>query len=73
MGIALIFFSEKARKNTKTTRIADPCPMSRILGKEGKNFQKSREFLEKRKARKSKEIGREDQGVPSTQGCNLRS
>ena len=59
---SLIFFSllfrKKARKTTKKARIFHLFRNPEILGKEGKNTQKSKEFLEKQKSKeiqKSKE------------------
>ena len=58
----LIFFSllfwRTARKTTKKARIFYPCRTPKILGKEGKNAQKNKEFLGKKKSKeiqKSKE------------------
>ena len=55
-GLAtLIFFSllfrEKARKTTKKARIFRLFRTPKILGKEGKNTQKNKEFLEKQKGK----------------------
>ena len=54
----LIFFSlpfwKNKEKPTKTARILCRGRTPKILGKETKNVQKSKDFLEKKKARKSK-------------------
>ena len=54
----LVFFWKMARKTTKKARIFYPCRTLKILGKERKNAQKCKEFLEKEKSKeiqKSKE------------------
>ena len=60
--VALIFFSlllwKKARKNTQKARIFSLLRTPKIPGKEGKNDQKSKEFLAQEKSKeiqKSKE------------------
>ena len=56
--LSLAFFWKTARKTTKKTRIFYRCRTPKILGKEGKNGQKSKEFLGKEKRKeipKSKE------------------
>ena len=60
-GPDLLFlaFLETARKTTKKARIFCPCRTPKILGKQGKKTQKSKEFLGKEKSKeipKSKEI-----------------
>ena len=56
-GKALIFFSlpfwKTARKTTKKARISSACRTPKILGKEGKNAQKRKEFLEKEKGKEN--------------------
>ena len=52
-----------ARKTTKKARIFYPCRTPKIPGKERKNAQKSKEFLEKEKKQGNpKKQGKEDQG-----------
>ena len=62
LGGPLIFFSlpfwKTARKTTKTARISSACRTPKILGKEGKNAQNRKEFLEKEKG-KEKQKGKE--------------
>ena len=53
----LIFFSlpfwKTARKTTKKARISSACRTPKILGKEGKNAQNRKEFLEKEKGKEN--------------------
>ena len=53
----LIFFSlpfwKTARKTTKKARISSACRTLKILGKEGKNAQNRKEFLEKAKGKEN--------------------
>ena len=51
-------FWKTARKTTKTARISSACRTPKILGKEGKNAQNRKEFLEKEKG-KEKQKGKE--------------
>ena len=64
LGKTLIFFSlpfwKTARKITKKARISSACRTPKILGKEGKNAQNRKEFLEKEKGKR--------QGKPKSQG-----
>ena len=60
---SLIFFSlpfwKTGRKTTKKARISSACRTPKILGKEGKNAQNRKEFLEKEKGKenqKGKEV-----------------
>ena len=67
VGKTLIFFSllfwKKARKTTKKASIFDPCQTPKTLGKEGKNAQESKDFLEKGKTQGyPQKQGKEDQG-----------
>ena len=71
----LVFFLKMARKTTKKTRIYYPYRSPKIPGKEGKNAQKSKEFLAgpknkefqkgpKNKEFKKKNKERKDREVP---------
>ena len=66
-GFSLIFFSwpfwKTARKTTKQARISSACRTSKILGKEGKNAQNRKEFLEKEKG-KDNQKGKEKKISP---------
>ena len=58
----LIFFSlpfwKTARKTTKKARISSACRTPTILGKEGKNAQNRKEFLEKEKGKENQKEAR---------------
>ena len=67
VGPTLIFFSllfwKTARKTTKKTRnFFIPGEPLKSLGKKGKTLKKTRNSLERKKARNSKKQGKEDQG-----------
>ena len=55
--LTLIFFSlpfwKTARKTTKKIRISSACRTPKIFGKEGKNAQNRKEFLEKEKGKEN--------------------
>ena len=56
-SLTLIFFSlpfwKTARKTTKKARISSACRTPKTLGKEGKNAQNRKEFLEKEKSKEN--------------------
>ena len=69
----LIFFSlpfwKNKEKPTKTARIRSRGRTPKILGKQAKNAQKGKDFLEEKKARKSKTAKKRRSGqAPSVRG-----